>query len=210
MPIQVSHSRSWHSVSWLLIICFCCPWVVDVQGQEASALHVENACAEFLDGGNSFSGWQYSDCVSVWTSWLSVLPRYVYGPFRERQLLVEVAQELRQRGMPCLVQSGAYNDGVGSSAIRHVAAWMFAEEIGCDWVTPNWRKTSVDGQGTAMYCHSFYTTADLTQIRLGNAVRDPNKVRCMLHNWVAYFGFRSHSVTLPTNRTLKIVEVRQK
>lgn len=195
-------------VPWLLTIISERPWVVDAQDQPSPIVHVEEACAEFFSGGNSLSGWRHSDCVDVWTSWFSTVPNYVYGPFPQREMLAKVAGQLRGRGLPCLVQSGAYNDGVGSTAMRHLASWMFSEEIGCDWVTPHWRKTSVDSQGTIMYCHGMYSVAEVEEIRLGKAVRDPGKTRCMLYNWVEYFNLPSHSTTRPTNSTIRVVQVR--
>lgn len=197
----------WLPAAWLFGVCGYLPGIITGQAETISHVYAEEACVEFPKGARSPSGWQYADCIDVWTSWTSALPAYVFGPFPEREMLVDTATKLREHGFPCLVQSGAYADGVGSSSIRHLASWMFAEEIGCDWVTPVWNKRSIDSHGTTLYCHDTTTVAERTEIRLGNEVFDPKTSRCALHNWLAYFGFDFNSVDRPTNGSFRVIEV---
>lgn len=170
--------------------------------------YVNTACANFSEDRQAFSGWRHVDCVDVWMAWTTTMPSYAYGPFPERDMLKAGAPKMRQQGSPCVVQSGAYGDGVGSSTIRHVASWMFADDVGCEWVTPIWNKRSAHGDGSDLYCHDTSTVAQRMEIRLGNAKFDPRTSRCSLHNWVAYFTFGSHSIKRPTNNSILVVEVR--
>lgn len=207
--MQVLYPRHW-LVAVCLIGLYChLPWKTLGQRGPSPSVFIQEGCSEFSNEERLPSGWLHADCVDVWTSWTNALPAHVFGPFPERAMLIGTATELRSRGSPCLVQSGNYSDGVGSSTIRHLASWMFAEEIGCDWMTPRWNKKSIDDHGTVLYCHETSTVAERDDIRLGKAVYDPRTSRCALHNWVAYFGFDSHSVSRPTKGSYKVVEVRK-
>ncbi|CAN0267296.1 unnamed protein product [Laminaria digitata] len=84
----------------------------------------------------------------------------------------QTASELRRVGSPCLVASDHVSDGAGSSAIRHIATWTFAEEVGCDWVTPHWDKKAVPGgNGAVLYCHRTATTAEMDLAKSNKEMR---------------------------------------
>lgn len=169
---------------------------------------VEEACRDFSSEVELSSGWQLADCANVWNSWTRTLPRFLFVNMNERELMRETAAELRRTGSPCLVQSPIYGDGVGSATIRYLASWMYAEEVGCDWIKPVWRKREIDADGTILYCHRTTNIAEWEEIKKGNAPMDPTTMRCALHNWVKYFHFESHTVARPTNGSFMIVEVR--
>lgn len=117
----------------------------------------------------------------------------------------------RLPGSPCLVESTLPTDGVGSMTMRHLAAWMFAEEVGCDWVLPNWGTTrdSADGDGTSLYCHTAATT-DEEQRGFNASAEEVETIlhRCSVTNWLEYFNFKATAVELPVADSFRVVEVR--
>lgn len=119
----------------------------------------------------------------------------------------QTASELRRLGFPCLIAPTLPSDGVGSSTIRHLASWIFAEQMGCDWVTPDWGKRRADaGNGTTstvLYCHRTATTQEVATGRPSEAV-----TRCSVVDWLSYFQLDLPSVSLPEERSLKVIEVR--
>ncbi|CAM9920162.1 unnamed protein product, partial [Hapterophycus canaliculatus] len=92
--------------------------------------------------------------------------------------------------------------------MRHLATKIFAEEVGCDWLTPDQGASGVTegGSGASLYCHSAATYEQLEK-GFKNATRDEVETmvqRCSLTNWTEYF--RMSSVELPANCTLRTVE----
>lgn len=118
---------------------------------------LDEVCAEFFPASatsaNSTFSWQLSDCHEVWTQWADTVPTWLRGRYPDREMLRDTASEFRRRGNPCLVESELSADGVGSTTMRHLAGWMLAEELGCDWITPGWGTGPVDGNGSSVYCH---------------------------------------------------------
>lgn len=108
-----------------------------------------------------------------------------------------------------MVESTLHADGVGSMTMRHLAAWIFAEEVGCDWVVPNWGRPLADGDGTSMYCHTAATTDE--EQRGFNATADGMEAiahRCSVTNWLEYFNFKATAVELPVADSFRVVQVR--
>lgn len=169
---------------------------------------VGEACKDFTSGSQLSSGWTLADCAEVWDSWTRTLPRFLFVSRVERELMRETAAELRRRGSPCLIHSPIYGDGVGSATMRHLASWMFAEEVGCDWIKPLWRKSEVDADGTTLYCQGMVDIDGGEGAMLGDAAPNLAAMHCALHNWVKYFHFESHTVDRPVNGSFMIVEVR--
>lgn len=166
------------------------------------------------------SSWTLEDCLAVWTQFVDTIPP---GQQQHRLKFVdlwkETAAELRRAGSPCLVNANPGDDGLGSSTLRHFASWVFAEEMGCDWVTPDWGKERVvlgagggeaGGNGTAsaavMYCHRTATLDEMDALAPSSNVQD--KHRCAVVNWLAYFRFDAPSVGLPEGGTSKVIQVR--
>ena len=108
-----------------------------------------------------------------------------------------------------MVESTLPADGVGSMTMRHLAAWMFAEEVGCDWVVPNWDTRPADGDGASLYCHTVATTDE--EQRGFNATAEGVEAivhRCSVTNWLEYFNFEATAVELPVADSLRVVEVQ--
>lgn len=128
------------------------------------------------------------------------------------------------QGSPCLVGSVMNADGVGSMTMRHLMTQMYAEEVGCDWLTPEWGAPMVgDGSGASLYCHSAATydeqrrwsnnnNNDTTTTNSNKAITQdewtPVVRRCSLTNWLEFFNFKMSSVEPPVNCTYRVVEVR--
>lgn len=172
--------------------------------QSASPLE---ACVDFAKYDVSGGSWPFDVCMDVWTAWGGTIPRVMRRDWFNRELWRGVAEELRRLGTPCLVETQHTSDGAGSSWIRHMAAWIFAEEVGCDWVTPNWTKRPVeDGNGTQLYCHATGTVQEIDFTKPAKELRLMR--RCIVANWLAYFHFEAPSVPRPTNGTFEILQVR--
>lgn len=89
--------------------------------------------------------------------------------------------------------------------VRHLTTKMFAEEVGCDWLTPDWG----DGSGASLYCHSA-ATHDEQQRGFDSTTQEGVKAvvqRCSLTNWLEYFNFKMSSVEVPANSSFRIIEV---
>lgn len=164
----------------------------------------EEACAEFAPGSSPGSSWALDTCLDVWSIFASTAPPGLQRGSSDVDTWRETANELRRVGSPCLVASAPAGDGAGSSTIRHLASWIFADEMGCDWVTPDWGKRHVEGgNGTVIYCHQATTAEERTQ--------DLERVRtqrCSVVDWLAYFQFGIPSVDLPEDREVKVIQVR--
>ena len=119
----------------------------------------------------------------------------------------EAATELRRSGTPCLAASKPSGDGAGSSTIRHLASWIFAEEMGCDWVKPDWGKKLVGaGNGTVMYCHRTATAWEMDHLNASNGLQHLHS--CSVVDWLAYFQFDVPSVSLPSNGAIEVIQAR--
>ena len=166
-----------------------------------------DACRDYATGERSDVAWTLDDCTEVWTQFVDTIPLEL----QQRMGLVDIwrgtATELRRQETPCLAAGEPTGDGIGSSTIRLLGSWIFAEEMGCDWVTPDWEKQHVfEGNGTEAiwYCHFVET---LTERELDNSYEELQKARCTVVNWLAYFQFGASSVRLPTEGRSKIIRV---
>lgn len=176
-------------------------------GQPVSSLRPEQACSDFATGV-SYHGpasWTFDHCLDVWSRYTSTVPNGLHLRLPTVDTWRQTASEMRRLGSPCLVAAEPTSDGAGSSTIRHLATWIFAQEMGCDWVTPDWGKKRVDGgNGTVIYCHRTATTEemDLTKpLEELKALR-----RCSVIDWLAYFQFGVPSVAMPEGGEVKIIQ----
>lgn len=165
------------------------------------------ACADFSMAEHVGSSWTVEDCVSVWESFARSLRPWMRPRFPLIDHWGGTAVELRRAGTPCLVAPTSPHDGVGSSTIRHLATWIFSEQMGCDWVTPDWGGVSPSqGNGSVVYCHRTATTEEFAK---ATTREEQDKMRrCTIANWLSFFQFDVPSVPLPLGEKLKIVEVR--
>lgn len=171
--------------------------------------HTDQACAEFHEENSIGSGWVRSDCEAVWSKWASTLDGAEHRPLPIREIFKETTTALRLEGNPCLVDSFRYPDGVGSAAIRLLATWMFAEDMGCDWITPKSPRSTIDDTGTSLYCHPTVHVSGHEPKSLDRA-QDPNNGgwRCEVTNWLAFFHYDTHGVKGDRNGTDETIYVR--
>lgn len=164
----------------------------------------EEACADFAPGSHPGASWTLDACLDVWSIFAKSAPPGLQGRSSDVDIWKEAADELRRVGSPCLVASTPSSDGAGSSTIRHMATWILADEMGCDWVTPDWGKRHVKGgNGTVIYCHRATTGDEKAQHLTGVQTQ-----RCSIVDWLAYFQFGIPSVDLAEDRKVKILKVR--
>lgn len=163
------------------------------------------ACIDFATGQFPDSPWTLGDCLEVWDEYADTIPPGLHPRLPFVDTWRATATQLRSAGSPCLAASNTGTDGVGSSAIRYLSAWIFAEEMDCDWVTPDWGKRHVaGGNGSVVYCHRAATIQEagmpLTKIQM------QDQQRCAVVDWISYFQFGAPSVGLPRNGTAKVIQ----
>ena len=200
----------WLFCAFKCIATFLCSMLIAAAagGTNNTLVLPHDACIDFASGQYPDSPWTLSDCLDVWAAYGDTIPLGQQPRLPFVDIWRETAMELRRAGSPCLVASNPGTDGLGSSTIRHLSAWIFAEEMGCDWVTPDWGKKHVSGgNGTVVYCHRTATLTEaampLTQLQMRE------QQRCTVVDWLAYFQFGVPSVSLPLDGTARVVQARR-
>lgn len=127
------------------------------------------------------SGWLLDDCIDVWRSWTASLPLKTVSKKENRQALFQVTRRLQEQGTPCYVRAKEYPDGAGSRFMRSVAAWIYAEEVGCNLLVPEGYQPGGDGM---LYCH-------------GSRYINEKKYRCASMDWIEYFQSTRHMTSVP-------------
>lgn len=170
----------------------------------------EDACSDF-NKGMEYSGspWTLNDCIQVWTHFVDTVPSELNRRPWGINLWRQAAQRLRLDGSPCLVASTPSPGGAGSYMIQQLGAWIFAEQIGCDLVSPDWRsRLLAPGEDTAaLYCHTVATTRETEQALLRRQADDIR--HCTMISWPEYFQLDIPSVELPERRSFRVIEVRK-
>ena len=171
--------------------------------------NLDKACEEFDDQTPIGSGWLRSHCAAVWNGWVLTLDQQQRVPSSYREDFAEMSAELRRRGEPCLVKSIRYPDGAGSSAVRHLATWMFAVEMGCDWIIPSQSWNSIHGGGddSSLYCHKMMVH-DRTHPRDQEGLGESRFWHCKVTNWLQFFHYDAHAVNGSRSRLTKVIKVR--
>ena len=192
--------------------------------RSGSCLTSLEACEDF-DGDRltaDTQSWAWDDCIEVWEAWSHTIYTGTRGGvvltehhdtldrgYPDRDVFQSLSTALRRQGTPCLVKGKVSYDGVGSSAIRHLSSWLYAKEMGCDWIAPDFNQGDVtellDGGETALYCHrtefvfKFNATAPLTEGK--------EKRRCVNVAWLHFFRMNHHSVRPPATGVTRVIEV---
>lgn len=201
--ISVLYRYTWWVTAVTQVALNTVPTIAVEENQTSFA---EQACSGFASTTIG-RGWVHADCMNVWTLWTNTVGAKDFHHHRPRQVFNVTATELRQRGFPCVVTSVAYEDGAGSSTVRYLATWMFAEEMGCDWVKPELPASRIGNEGASLYCHS--TTPGVNHMVVaGELTQYPPNTPCLLTNWLEYFRFNEHGVSMSTIGRAKTVEVR--
>lgn len=165
-------------------------------------------CDDFSAGRYPGLAWTLDDCMDVWAQFEVRLGRLHHRP--EVDSWKHTALELREQGSPCLLGSIPGADGVGSTAIRHVATWIFAQEMGCDWLTPRWGKTDLpNADASVTYCHTVVPIEERRSRTATGGVAAKN-IRCTVVNWVSYFQFNETSVNWPSSGSVKLISEASK
>ena len=178
--------------------------------EQLQQLQPEELCADFsarhYPAGSSSPPWTFDNCLDVWQRFSSTISNGLHLRYPLVDAWRETASELRRAGSPCLVASGSKFDGAGSTTIRHFAAWIFAREMGCDWVTPEWSKKQWDrGNGTTLYCHRTATADEMDWSKPRKDLQEFR--RCAVVDWLTYFQFGLPSVALPEGGEMMIIQV---
>lgn len=171
----------------------------------------EEACEEFASPAAPLP-WTLEDCIEVWNSWSGVqLPGLTSG-YSDVDVFGATAEGLRRRGEPCVVQLTVDSDGAGSTSMRQLGAWMYAQEMGCTWITPYLKDLRFNKRNseTTVYCHPTATLAELDK-----DVKTPvvERVRrCEYVSWLEYFRFDLPSLPLTEGvkyNNIKVSSVRR-
>lgn len=166
-----------------------------------------DACRDYATGERSDVAWTLDDCTEVWSQFVDTIPLEEQRSMGLVEIWRDTAAELRQQGAPCFAASEPTADGIGSSTTRLLASWIFAEEMGCDWVTPNWGQPHVierNGTEVIWYCHFVDT---VTERELDSSYQGLHESRCTAVDWLDYFQFGASSVSLPVKGTSKTFRV---
>lgn len=165
-------------------------------------------CADFVNGRHPSLPWTYEDCIQVWTDFSGSVKEKHQPRLPDAAGWTDVAAELRRAGSPCLVWKKPTLDGVGSTSVRSFGAWIFARQLGCDWITPEWTGRS-GGIGTEL-CHSLYYTKPREAHPTLTARSEETRpaISCSKVDWVSYFQFDVPSVSWPMDGRINTVEVR--
>lgn len=162
-----------------------------------------DVCSDFAAGRFSGLPWTYDDCIDVWTHFEGTIGYKPHHP--EVDIWRDTALELRREDTPCLLGSVTGGDGLGSTTIRHVATWILAEEMGCDWLTPDWgKKKARGGDGEAVrYCHAIVPRDERESPTHAGGVTGLS--RCTVVDWLSYFQFDKPSVSSPSSGAIRII-----
>lgn len=134
------------------------------------------------------SGWLLEDCTYVWRSWGLSLNEGMASQKEDREFFFDISDRLRQRGTPCYVEPVELLDGIGSRSMRLLAAWVYAEEMGCKYLLPKGNR-GVSGAriDDTMYCHR------------SQYMESGESDRCVAFDWVGYFNLSAHISSLPND-----------
>ena len=171
--------------------------------------NLDRACEEFDDQNPIGSGWLHSHCAAVWDGWVVTLDQQQVVPSSYREDFAETSAELRRQGRPCLVESVRYPDGAGSSAVRYLATWMFAAEMGCDWVMPSEPGSTVDdgSDESSLYCHKMMVRGRMHP-KDEDGIGDSRFWHCEVTNWLQFFHYDAHAVNASRSGVTKSIQVR--
>lgn len=161
--------------------------------------NVEQACNDLGSSRNNTLSWTYADCVDVWTRFTEGFDKSAMRKSSAIGIWKKTADELRRNGSPCLLVGSPPNDGMGSTTIRIMYAWIFAEEMGCDWVTPDWGESRAGlGSGEVKYCHPV-VPKEIWK-KLSREDMKPYS-RCTTVDLLEFFNFRVSSFDVPEGGT---------
>lgn len=165
-------------------------------------------CDDFVDGEPSSRVWRRQDCLDVWTKWQNTYSTNFKRMSLNREIVRDSVQLLKQQGSNCVVRSTPVRDGAGSSTIRSIVAWIFAEDMGCQWVAPAWASVHQGRNGSAVYCHSRSPRLEREKMTREELIASRIDT-CTRVDWQQYFCLDSISAEVSpdaTNRT-KIIQV---
>lgn len=201
----MTRSRSLASV-WLGLAVLLCTTV-----RGALSLTALETCDEFLpDPDTPAASWGLVDCLEVWRAWSATIDQDLHEGYPDVEMLRDLSGELRQKGTPCIVREDKTLGGTGSSAIRHMASWLYSKEVGCDWITPDFNQGDVAALANAenlddldtLYCHrtEYVPKFNASRPLLGGGTEAR---RCATVGWLHFFHMNLASVPPPTSGILK-------
>lgn len=193
---------------WVLALGFgVVLWSVAADGP-MKTIGEEDACADFAVGKQSGSAWTLADCTAVWDDFVDTVPHGLQRRQRIADDWRETGMELRRRGSPCVATSVRASTGVGSTIVRLLASWVFAEEMGCDWLKPDWGTRHVGRENaTVLYCHQTVNIEETNSSRLsGSALGE--MTHCLVVDWIDYFQLGVPSVAWPKGTKSNRIKAR--
>lgn len=198
---------AWTAILRLVLFTVCCSSAHEAPAKELGPWLVfqeHHPCEEFESQVAEPSGWTLEVCSDVWKMWTTSLvrkdaPRY----FSDPRPFYPIGVQQRRRGFPCQVQFMFVNDGAGSRVMRILAAWILAEEMGCDLITP----PEVEAAGAPLYCHEMVRSEDENP---RGTSPDDKSAHCVLVDWLSYFNLHESfaATNLGNGTDVKTVRVR--
>ena len=202
-------TRSRPTICYFLVVTLC---VV----LKALSLTPFEACSDFepTPGGPDVT-WGLMDCIEVWKKWGATIDQSLHNGYQDREILKDLSAIMRRQGSPCTVREEKTLDGTGSSVMRHMAAWLYAKEVGCDWTTPDFNQGDVtkllDPENLqseeVLYCHR---TEFVFKFNVSTPLKEGTEARrCSSVSWLHFFHLTEHSVPPPSDGVVKVVSVRR-
>lgn len=203
---------AWTAIVRLVLFTFCCGSAQEAVGGEKGPWLVfqeHHPCEEFDSQTPAPSGWTLAVCSDVWKMWTTSLVRKdapMY--FTDPRPFYPIGVQQRRRGLPCQVQFMFVNDGAGSRVMRILAAWILAEEMGCDLIRP--REIPDPSASTAaapLYCHEM-VRSEVDNPR--GTSPDDKSAHCVLVDWLSYFNLHESfaATNLGNGTDVKTLRVR--
>lgn len=190
-----------------LLVTFCVVF-------KALSLTPFEVCSDFEPTPNSPPvTWGLLDCIEVWKKWGATIDETLHEGYPDPEILKDLSAVLRRRETPCTVREEKTLDGTGSSAMRHLASWLYAKQVGCDWVTPDFNqgdvKTLVDpanlDKEETLYCHR---TEFVFKFNVSIPLKEGKEARrCADVSWLHYFNLNQHSVPPLDGGVVKVITV---
>lgn len=172
--------------------------------EPATAAGGDAPCEVFGSETRENIGWQFADCLDVWTAWNKSLSGRHDLPNTDvnvRNFFSTVAEQYRAAQFPCEVKSVQWNDGAGSRTMRFLADWIFARNLGCDWMGVG--ETTNGTKSSELYCHAAARTASDPR---GISPEDES-ARCTHVNWLKFFNLEKNIAKSNTSGPTRNVHV---
>lgn len=209
----MANTPSMYRMAYLGLYVFLQALMWSLAAGSAMNLTAAEACAGFDHHSDGpVSPWELIECMEVWNNWTNTIKEGFHIGYPDGVVLQELSKALRERGSPCILHETETLDGMGSAMIRHMAAWLYAKEVGCDWIAPDFHQGNVtalyyaDEDSVPLYCHRTENFVGFDPQKPLYGGKEPR--RCATVSWINYFHMTKFSIVHPKGQRIHTVKVR--